>query len=72
MTEIKSSFTQEKMDYYNERITIRLVSNIFTNSDKPKMWTVICKKCQGSLIPFEKDMEIKTVDTVLKNHECKQ
>jgi hypothetical protein len=37
MNEIKAKFTEEEMNYYNERITIKLVSDIFTYSDKEKV-----------------------------------
>ena len=65
-------FTEEEMNYYNERITIKLASDVFTYSDKKKVWMVICKKCQVSLMPFETEMDKKTIDISLKKHECKR
>ena len=35
--EIKTSFTKKEMDYYNERITIKLVSDVLSlESDNKK------------------------------------
>ena len=71
--EIKTSFTKKETDYYNERITIKLVSDVLSlESDNKKCWMIICKKCGESLIPFVKNIDKEPVDKALKEHQCKE
>jgi len=69
---IDHKFTQKEMDYYNERITIRLVSDVLSLEENKKSWMIICKKCNESLIPFRKNIEKEPVDRALKEHQCKK
>jgi len=57
--------TEKEKDYYQERITVKLIPN-------EKTLMVVCKKCGESLIPFEKDTEKEKVDKALSEHNCKE